>query len=109
MSVVTSGRGVLDEVPDKRDRLLAELREVEHWRRLVAARLDLAIAMVTALDEPLPRELPYTPALPEDLRALVSLPRDPLAEAAVLEPLRAALDDLDAYALTLRALAVTHR
>ncbi len=107
MSVVTSHREVLDEVPDRRRRLLAELREVDHWRRLISARLDLAIAVVTALDEPVPRELPCTPAIPDDLCDLVGLPGDAPAEAAVLERLRAALDDLDSYALTLRALAVT--
>ena len=38
--------------------LVRELREVEHWRRLVAARLDLAVAAVTSIDEPCARPLP---------------------------------------------------
>src|SRR5689334_2260196 len=42
--------------------LLLELREVEHWRRLVAARLDLAVAAVAAVDEPVVRHLPAAPA-----------------------------------------------
>lgn len=109
MSVVTSHREVLDEAPEGRHRLLEELREVDHWRRVVAARLDLAVAVVTSLDEPIPRDLPFAPVLPRDLRDLVGLPDDRGGEAAVLVPLRTALDDLDCYALALRALLVTQR
>ncbi len=112
MSVATSGRPVLEEPPQTRRQLLAELREVNHWRRLITARLDLAVATVTDLAEPAARDLPYAPGLPADLRDLVGLCHDPddrCAEAAALERLRAALDDLDAYALALRALAVTGR
>jgi hypothetical protein len=101
---------VLDEIPQARRQLLMELREVNHWRRLVAARLDLAVAAVADLAEPASRDLPCTPELPSDLRTLVGLGHDSddrCAQAAVLERLRAVLDDLDAYALALRALAVT--
>jgi hypothetical protein len=85
--------------------LLAELREVEHWRRLLAARLDLAVAAVAALDEPIVRSLPAVPAPPFGLRELVGLdaPESPARELALLLRLRAAQRDLDAYACALRA------
>lgn len=87
-------------------RISAELREVEYWRRLVAARLDLAVAAVTSLDEPVVRELPSVPRLPCNLRRLVGLPQtDALGEVGVLEQLRAVLHDLDSYALALRSCA----
>ena len=44
-----------DEARRRQLALLTELREVEHWRRLVAARLDLAVAAVAAVDEPVVR------------------------------------------------------
>lgn len=108
MSVVTNRRPGLEAGEDDRGRLLAELREVDHWRRLVSARLDLAVAAVTGLGEPVHRDLPWAPPMPEDLRSLVGLPDggpDPGTDGvASMERLRAALDDLDCYALALRAL-----
>jgi hypothetical protein len=85
--------------------LLAELREVEHWRRLLAARLDLAVAAVAAVDEPIVRDLPAAPAPPFGLRELVGLdaPGSASRELALLLRLRAAQRDLDAYAGALRA------
>ena len=85
--------------------LLAELREVEHWRRLLAARLDLAVAAVAAVDEPIARNLPAAPAPPFGLRELVGLdaPGSASRELALLLRLRAAQRDLDAYACALRA------
>ena len=84
--------------------LLAELREVEHWRRLLAARLDLAVAAVAAVDEPIARNLPAAPAPPFGLRELVGLdaPGSASRELALLLRLRAAQRDLDAYACALR-------
>ncbi len=106
MSVATGRGSTLDEIQDERVRLLAELRDVDHWRRLVSARLDLAVAAVAGPDEPISRDLPFTPALPTGLRSLVGLCADPsvqLTEVACLEPLRTVLDDLDCYALALRS------
>ena len=85
--------------------LLTELREVDHWRRLVAARLDLAVAAVAAVDEPVVRNLPAAPPPPFGLRELVGLTAAGHArhEAGLLLRLRAAQRDLDAYATALRA------
>ncbi|MFN8078955.1 MAG: hypothetical protein U0Q19_05255 [Kineosporiaceae bacterium] len=93
---------------DDATRISAELREVEYWRRLVAARLDLAVAAVTSLDEPVVRELPSVPRLPCNLRRLVGLPQgDARGEVGVLEQLRGVLHDLDSYALALRSCSCT--
>jgi hypothetical protein len=84
--------------------LLAELREVEHWRRLVAARLDLAVAAVADIDEPAVRSLPSAPTPPYGLRELLGLgaATSPQHEAALLLRLRQVQRDLDAYAVALR-------
>lgn len=105
MTVTTGPGAALEDALRRRHDLVAELRDVEHWRRLVAARLDLAVAAVTSLDEPAPRALPAAPALPCSLRTMIGLPtcEDALGETAVLERLRDALRDLDAYAAALRA------
>ena len=107
---VTAGAVVpLDEKRRRRHDLLAELREVDHWRRLVAARLDLAVAAVTAIDEPLVRggggAGTGAAMLPAGLREILGLPAcdQALTEASVLLRLRAALRDLDEYAQALRA------
>jgi len=100
----TAGAAVpLDEKRRRRDDLLAQLREVHHWRRLVAARLDLAVAAVTAIDEPSAEALDGT-AVPQGLREILGLPAcdQALPEAAVLVRLRAALRDLDEHACILR-------
>ena len=83
--------------------LLLELREVEHWRRLVAARLDLAVAAVAAVDEPVVRNLPAAPP-PFGLRELLGMgsPGTALEEVALLLRLREVQRDLDAYACALR-------
>lgn len=85
--------------------LLAELREVEHWRRLVAARLDLAVAAVAAVDEPVVRNLPPAPAPAFGLRELLGLaaPGATAEAVALLVRLREVQRDLDAYARALRA------
>jgi hypothetical protein len=85
--------------------LITELREVEHWRRLVSARIDLAVAAVAAVDEPAVRNLPEAPAVPFGLRELVGLAPAgaALGEVDALLRLRAVQRDLDAYALALRA------
>jgi len=85
--------------------LLAELREVEHWRRLVAARIDLAVAALAAIDEPVVRNLPSAPRPAYGLRELLGLAPQGRArgEADVLLRLRAVQRDLDAYTAALRA------
>jgi hypothetical protein len=107
---VTAGAVVpLDEKRRRRHDLLAELREVDHWRRLVSARLDLAVAAVTAIDEPLVRGEAGcgagTALLPVGLREILGLPvcDQALTEASVLLRLRAAQRDLNEYAQALRA------
>jgi hypothetical protein len=94
-----------DETRRNQLALLAELREVEHWRRLLAARLDLAVAAVAAVDEPVVRALPAAPAPPFGLRELVGLdgPGHGGREVLLLLRLREAQRDLDAYACALRA------
>jgi len=96
----------LDEKRRRRHHLLARLREVDHWRRLVSARLDLAVAAVTLIDEPddaRPGGDPLGP-LPAGLREMIGLPDcgRALPEASVLLRLRAAQRDLDEYARALR-------
>src|SRR3954452_7117154 len=92
----------LDEKRRRRHELLAQLREVDHWRRLVAARLDLAVAAVTSIDEPdADRCDPATAGwLPAGLRDILGLPTSEhaLPEASLLVRLRAAQRDLDDYA-----------
>jgi hypothetical protein len=96
-----------DAAGDRRRQLalLTELREVEHWRRLVSARIDLAVAAVAAIDEPVVRNLPAAPAVPFGLRELVGLapPGQARGEVETLLQLRAVQRDLDAYARALRA------
>ena len=82
--------------------LLHELREVEHWQRLVAARLDLAVAAVAAIDEPAVRNLPAAPP-PFGLRELLGMGSPgALEEVALLLRLREVQRDLDGYACALR-------
>ena len=69
----------LDEKRRRRHDLLAQLREVDHWRRLVAARLDLAVAAVTSIDEPDAERYEagttgVVGSLPEGLREILRLP-----------------------------------
>lgn len=98
-------RATADDTRRRQLALLTELREVEHWRRLVSARLDLAVAAVAAVDEPVVRNLPAAPAPPFGLRELVGLPPAGQGrhEAGLLLRLREAQRDLDAYATALRA------
>jgi len=99
----------LDEKRRRRQDLLAQLREVDHWRRLVAARLDLAVAAVTSIDEPDAERYEagttgVVGSLPEGLREILRLPEcaQALPEASMLLRLRAAQRDLDEYARALR-------
>jgi hypothetical protein len=85
----------LDQAEAARNRATCRLREAEHWRRLVEARLDLAVAAVTEIDD----------LDAGRLRELVGVPCgvDRLGESTRLLPLRAALGDLDVYITELRS------
>jgi hypothetical protein len=107
MTVAASSGSSLEDVWQTQHDLMSELRGVEHWRRLVAARLDLAVAAVTSLDEPQERvfpTVPSPPSLPCGLKDIVGLPGldEALGETAVLIRLRDVLRDLDGYADALR-------
>jgi hypothetical protein len=106
MAIPAGAVVVLDEKRRRRHDLLAQLREVDHWRRLVAARLDLAVAAVTSIDEPDGDRCPAPSAgaLPAGLREMLGLPGcdEALPEASVLLRLRSAQRDLDEYARALR-------
>ncbi|HET9654057.1 MAG TPA: hypothetical protein VFP72_01800 [Kineosporiaceae bacterium] len=94
----------LEELLDRRRALLAELRDVEHWRRLAEARLDLAVAAVTDIDELARRQTPCTRLAPYGLHLRVGIP-DPgqaLPETAALLRLRSVLEELETYAAALR-------
>lgn len=87
----------LGELRDAQQELGARIRRAEHWRRLVAARLDLAVAAVTDIDE-LPAQAPA------GLRQLLGLDHYErrLGETALLPLLKAALADLDRHLTELR-------
>ena len=97
------------EVCDHHRDLLVQIRCVDHWRRLIGARLDLAVAAVADLDELCADHLvsPAGCSPPDGLRALIGIDREPnrLAETALLPRLRRAMDELDAYKLSLRVMA----
>jgi len=57
----------IDELCDRHRELLQRIREVDHWSRLIAARLDLAVAAVADVSEPVPEPAPLIPALAAEL------------------------------------------
>jgi hypothetical protein len=57
----------VDELSDRHRELLQRIREVDHWLRLIAARLDLAVAAVADVSEPVPDPAPLIPALAAEL------------------------------------------
>jgi hypothetical protein len=57
----------LDELCRRHRELLQRIREVDHWQRLIAARLDLAVAAVADLPEPIPDPAPLISALAAEL------------------------------------------
>jgi hypothetical protein len=85
--------GGLADAEAARNRATCRLRDAEHWRRLVEARLDLAVAAVADIDD-----LEVTLL---ELRDLIGMPDSDgdgrLAESSLLIRLRAALGELDAY------------
>jgi hypothetical protein len=60
-------RMTIDELCDRHRELLQRIREVDHWLRLIAARLDLAVAAVADIPEPHPEPAPLIPALAAEL------------------------------------------
>jgi hypothetical protein len=92
--------------------LLAAQREVDHWRRLIMARIDLAVASVAELEDLLvpPNAATYgTPCTPPPgLRELLGIARleeldERLGETTLLMQLRRALQELANYHETLEA------
>jgi len=87
--------------------LVATQRDVDHWRRLILARIDLAVASVADLAEPMtPPGMSGTVCdPPPGLRRLIGIaPTDVRAgEGGLLIRLRAALDDLGRYEQVLGA------
>lgn len=92
--------------------LLAAQREVDHWRRLITARIDLAVASVADLEDLLvpPNAASYgSPCTPPlGLRDLLGIARldeleERLGETSLLMQLRQALDELAIYNQTLQA------
>jgi len=102
----------VSELADNHRGLLAAQREVDHWRRLILARIDLAVASVADLEDLLvpPNAASYgSPCSPPPgLRELLGIPRcedtaERIVETALLMQLRQALDELAAYRQTLEA------
>jgi hypothetical protein len=102
----------LDELTANHRGLLAAQREVDHWRRLILARIDLAVASVADLEDLLmpPNAASYgspcTP--PAGLRELLGIARleeldERLDETTLLMQLRRALTELALYNRTLEA------
>ena len=98
----------VSELAEQHRELRAAQREVDHWRRLISARIDLAVASVADLEEPRPSRLisyasPGAP--PAGLRDLLGIARldQRLGETTLLMRLRAALAELDRYAENLDA------
>jgi hypothetical protein len=96
------------ELADHHRQLLAAQRAVDHWRRLITARIDLAVASVADLEEPrTPVAASYGhPCLPPSgLRDLLGIARldERLGETTLLMRLRSALADLAGYAEMLDA------
>ena len=100
------------ELAENHRGLLAAQREVDYWRRLIAARIDLAVASVADLEDLLvpPNAAsygsPFTP--PAGLRELLGIARleeldERLGETTLLMQLRRALDELALYNQTLEA------
>lgn len=98
------------EVCDHHRDLLVQIRCVDHWRRLIGARLDLAVAAVADLDELHPEHPGLKACSPPDgLRLLLGIAgthsEQRLHETSLLPRLRQAIDDLDTYKLSLRSQA----
>ena len=97
----------VDQLADHHRALVSAQRDVDHWRRLILARIDLAVASVADLDEPLAPPGLYGVAClpPAGLRRLIGIaPTDVLAgEGNLLIRLRGALTELSRYEKVLNA------
>ena|GEM_PF-4778035 len=102
----------LGELRDAQQELGARIRRAEHWRRLVAARLDLAVAAVTDIEDLAPQDAsrPWSSATgpeaheaPSGLRLLLGIdrPEQRLCETSILPVLKETLTALDAHLATL--------
>lgn len=91
-----------EETSQRHRAVLAQLRAIDYWRRLVGARLDLAVAAVADIDDD---TLIDDGLVGDSLRELVGIPRldGRLAESAKLVLLREVLKDLDAVRDRLRS------
>jgi hypothetical protein len=72
----------LDELCRRHRELLQRIREVDHWQRLIGARLDLAVAAVADLPEPMPDPAPLISALAAELGGPDAIRRAIRASAA---------------------------
>jgi hypothetical protein len=99
----------IDELCEHHRRMLAALRDADHWHRLITSRTDLAVASVADLSElePPARSLSYcfTCTPPPGLGDLIGMAHSDLRlhETTLLTQLRKALTELDIYIETLRA------
>ena len=91
--------GNLGELRDLQQQTEARARRLEHWRRLIAARLDLAVAAVADLDEPPSDQPTVLPLPPYGLPALLGIGghQHRVNETALLPRLKEALERLDAH------------
>jgi hypothetical protein len=103
VTVTARAEASLDDLVEQQRELVTQLREVDYWRRLVLARLDLAIAAVTDIDELSGRSARVT-IPPFGLRELVGIPDPEQAteDVSTLVPLREVLVELDRYRTHLR-------
>jgi hypothetical protein len=100
----------VQELARRHRELVIAQRDVSHWRRLITARIDLAVASVADLDEPHPppNAASYgTVCIPPGLRDLLGIARldDRLGETTMLMRLRRAQADIARYGETLDAVA----
>jgi hypothetical protein len=88
----------IDELCDRHRELLRRIREVDHWLRLIGARLDLAVAAVADLPEPVPEPAPLIPALAAELGGPDVIRRAIGSSTAVGTDLPAMLGELEGTA-----------
>jgi hypothetical protein len=84
----------VEELCDRHRQLLQRIREVDHWHRLIGARLDLAVAAVADLPEPVSDPAPLIPALAAELGGSHVI-RRALSAAGVTSGLSFTLDEDD--------------
>jgi hypothetical protein len=112
LTVLSFSAMPIEELCDHHRNLLAAQREADHWHRLIGARIDLAVASVADLDEPIAPPNTFTAgtgcAPPEHLRELIGVVVAGdlrLHETSLLMTLRDAQAKLADYTRTLRELS----